>query len=52
MANLLVMETDTKTARGDRPGGFNKLFRQKGLADITVVLEKHGALEPKLPVVK
>jgi urease accessory protein len=44
MADLSVMESDTKIARGNRPYVFTDLLRQKGLADVVSFLEKHGGL--------
>ena len=44
MADLSVMESDTKIARGNRPYVFTDLLRQKGLADVVSYLEKHGGL--------
>ena len=44
MANLDVMEADTRTVRGARPYVFTDLLRQRGLAEIVTFLEKHGGL--------
>jgi urease accessory protein len=44
MADLDVMESDTKKARGTRPYVFTDLLRQKGLADVVQFIEKHGGL--------
>jgi urease accessory protein len=44
MADLDVMEADTKTVRGTRPYVFTDLFRQKGLAEIVSFIEKTGGL--------
>ena len=44
LADLSVMESDTKIARGNRPYVFTDLLRQKGLADVVSYLEKHGGL--------
>ena len=44
MADLDVMERDTKTARGLKPYVFTDLLRQKGLSDIIAVIEKAGGL--------
>jgi urease accessory protein len=44
MADLDVMESDTKKARGSRPYVFTDLLRQKGLADVVQFIEKHGGL--------
>jgi urease accessory protein len=48
MADLAVMERDTKIARGNRPYVFTDLLRQKGLADVVSFLEKHGGLAQAL----
>jgi urease accessory protein len=44
MADLSVMERDTKKVRGERPYVFTDLLRQKGLADVVQFLEKQGGL--------
>jgi urease accessory protein len=44
MADLDVMESDTKKARGSRPYVFTDLLRQKGLADVMQFIEKQGGL--------
>ena len=44
MADLAVMEADTKTARGARPYVFTDLLRQKGLAEVIAFIEKAGGL--------
>jgi urease accessory protein len=44
MADLDVMESDTKKARGTRPYVFTDLLRQKGLSDVVQFIEKHGGL--------
>ena len=44
MADLSVMESDTRKVRGERPYVFTDLLRQKGLADIVSFLEKQGGL--------
>ena len=44
MADLDVMERDTKTARGLKPYVFTDLLRQKGLSDIIAFIEKAGGL--------
>jgi urease accessory protein len=44
MADLDVMESDTKKARGARPYVFTDLLRQKGLQDVVQFIEKHGGL--------
>jgi urease accessory protein len=44
MADLDVMERDTKTMRGERPYVFTDMLRQKGLQDVVTFIEKHGGL--------
>ena len=44
MADLDVMERDTKTARGSRPYLFTDLLRKKGLDQIVAFIEKAGGL--------
>jgi urease accessory protein len=44
MADLDVMERDTKTMRGERPYVFTDMLRQKGLQDVVMFIEKHGGL--------
>ena len=44
MADLEVMESDTKKARGSRPYVFTDMLRQKGLADVIAFIEKAGGL--------
>ncbi len=44
MADLDVMERDTKTVRGARPYVFTDLLRQRGLDDIVSYIEKAGGL--------
>jgi urease accessory protein len=44
MADLAVMERDTKIARGLRPYVFTDLLRQKGLAEVVQFIEKQGGL--------
>jgi urease accessory protein len=44
MADLAVMESDTRTARKDRPYVFTDLLRQKGLGDVVRFIETHGGL--------
>ncbi len=44
MADLSVMESDTRKVRGERPYVFTDLLRQKGLADVVQFLEKQGGL--------
>ena len=44
MADLAVMESDTKKVRGARPYVFTDLLRQKGLAEVIAFIEKAGGL--------
>ena len=44
MANLDIMESDTKKVRGERPYVFTDLLRQKGLAEVITFIEKAGGL--------
>ncbi len=44
MADLDVMESDTKKARGGRPYVFTDMLRQKGLAQVIAFIEKAGGL--------
>jgi urease accessory protein len=44
MADLSVMESDTRKVRGERPYVFTDLLRQKGLAEVVSFLEKQGGL--------
>jgi urease accessory protein len=44
MADLAVMESDTRKVRGERPYVFTDLLRQRGLSDIVSFLEKMGGL--------
>jgi urease accessory protein len=44
MADLAVMESDTRKVRGERPYVFTDLLRQRGLSDIVAFLEKMGGL--------
>ena len=44
MADLTVMESDTKQARGTRPYVFTDLLRLKGLAEVQAFIEKAGGL--------
>ena len=44
LANLEVMESDTKSVRGDRPYVFTDMLRQKGLSEIISFIEKTGGL--------
>ncbi len=45
MADLAVMDHDTRKVRGGRPFVFTDLLRQKGLPDIVAFLEKHGGIQ-------
>ena len=44
MADLSVMESDTKIARGERPYVFSDLLRLKGLSEIQSFIVKSGGL--------
>lgn len=44
MADLAVMESDTRKVRGERPYVFTDLLRLKGVVDIVTFLEKMGGL--------
>ena len=44
MADLNVMESDTKVALGTRPYVFTDLLRQKGLSDVISYIEEFGGL--------
>jgi urease accessory protein len=44
MADLDVMEEDTKKVRGSRPYVFTDLLRQKGLGDVIRFIERAGGL--------
>jgi urease accessory protein len=44
MADLDIMEGDTKKARGNRPYVFTDLLRLKGVDEIVSYIEKHGGL--------
>jgi urease accessory protein len=44
MADLGIMEQDTRKVRGDRPYVFTDLLRQKGLAEIVAFIERAGGL--------
>jgi urease accessory protein len=44
MADLGVMEADSRAVRGQRPFVFTDLLRQRGLAEIVAFVEKHGGL--------
>ena len=44
MADLDIMESDTRKARGDRPYVFADMMRMKGLDQIIAYIEKYGGL--------
>lgn len=44
MADLGIMEQDTRKVRGDRPYVFTDLLRLKGLAEIVAFIERAGGL--------
>ena len=44
MADLDVMEQDTRKVRGDRPYVFTDLLRRKGLAEVVAFIERAGGL--------
>ena len=44
MADLGIMEQDTRKVRGDKPYVFTDLLRQKGLAEIVAFIERAGGL--------
>ncbi|MFT3673697.1 urease accessory protein UreG [Aestuariivirga sp.] len=44
MADLSVMDSDSRKVRGARPFVFTDLLRQKGLAEVVGFIEKHGGL--------
>jgi urease accessory protein len=44
MADLDVMECDTRKVRGERPYVFTDLLRQKGLQDVISFIERAGGL--------
>ncbi len=48
-ADLDVMESDTKTARGGRPYVFTDLSRGRGVEDIITFLERAGGLRAAAP---
>jgi len=47
MADLDVMESDTKKARGTRPYVFTDLLRLKGLGEVISYIEQFGGLNPQ-----
>ena len=44
LADLGVMEQDTRKVRGERPYVFTDLLRQRGLAEIVAFIERAGGL--------
>jgi urease accessory protein len=44
MADLAVMESDTKKVRGTRRFVFTDLLRQRGLSDVIEFIERYGGL--------
>jgi len=44
MADLSVMESDSRQVRGQRPFVFTDLLRQKGLDDVVTFIERQGGL--------
>ncbi len=44
MADLAVMDRDTRAVRGDRPFVFTDLLRQKGVQEIVGFLERNGGI--------
>jgi urease accessory protein len=44
MADLTIMEHDTRNVRGNRPFVFSDLLRQKGVSEIVSFIEKHGGI--------
>lgn len=44
MADLLVMENDTRQVRRDRPYVFTDLLRNKGIDEVVAFLERNGGL--------
>ncbi len=44
MADLAVMDADSRKVRGTRPFVFTDLLRQKGLAEVVGFIEKQGGL--------
>jgi urease accessory protein len=49
-ADLSVMESDTRQARGGRPYVFTDLLRRKGVAEIVEFIAAHGGLDSFSPV--
>lgn len=48
MADLDIMEADTKRVRAGRPHVFTDLLRQKGLDAVIAFLEREGGLQPRV----
>ena len=46
MADLAVMDSDTRKARGQRPYVFTDLLRLKGVDDVVAFIERNGGLSP------
>jgi urease accessory protein len=44
MADLSIMESDTRKVRGDRPYVFTDLLRLRGVTDVVAFLERMGGL--------
>jgi urease accessory protein len=44
MADLSIMDQDTRKVRGERPFVFTDLLRQRGVSEIVEFLQKHGGL--------
>jgi urease accessory protein len=44
MADLVIMESDTRKVRGERPYVFTDLLRHKGLPDVISFIERVGGL--------
>jgi urease accessory protein len=49
LADLDVMESDTRSVRGERPYVFTDMLRQKGLSEIIAFIEKTGGLHACQP---
>jgi urease accessory protein len=47
MADLAVMDSDTRKVRGERPYVFSDLLRLKGVDTVVSFLEHHGGLSAK-----
>lgn len=44
MADLSIMDQDTRKVRGERPFVFTDLLRQRGVSEIVEFLQKHGGI--------